>query len=298
MAQELLNKYVWILDTLSRFKNLSLKELSERWKNSRFSNGEGLPRRTFYNYRRAIADIFCIEIKYNAVTLEYYIDETGDDAQASINRWMLNATSTNLALSDSKDISHRIILEDVPSAREHLGAVMQAIKENRPVEFDYAPYTRVNASRDVVLEPYFMNLLRQRWYVTGRSIDNKIKTYALDRMLKVKVLSRQFSIPEDFDLGEYTRNAFGVIFSQGEVYDVILKVDVRQSKYLRTLPLHASQEESVHDSYSLFRYRLRLTPDFLSELLSMGSSVTVLAPLQLRTMITDELRRTLENYNE
>lgn len=298
MAQELLNKYVWILDTLSRFKNLSLKELSERWKNSRFSNGEGLPRRTFYNYRRAIADIFGIEIKYNAVTLEYYIDETGDDSQASINRWMLNATSTNLALSDSKDISHRIILEDVPSAREHLGAVMQAIKENRPVEFDYAPYTRVNASRDVVLEPYFMNLLRQRWYVTGRSADNKIKTYALDRMLKVKVLSRQFSIPEDFDLGEYTRNAFGVIFSQGEVYDVILKVDVRQSKYLRTLPLHASQEEAVHDSYSLFRYRLRLTPDFLSELLSMGSSLTVLAPLQLRTMITDELRRTLENYNE
>ena len=298
MIQEQLNKYIWIVDTLRRYKRLTRAELDERWKRSPFSErGEGLPRRTFYNYRQAIEEIFGLEIKYDPATFEFYIEGDGEDAGQSIVDWLLNSASTNNLLSDSRQIANRIFLEDVPSAREHLGKVIDAVKGNQQLQFDYAPYTRVNPSTDVVIEPYFLNLSKNRWYVTGRNVsDNKIKTYALDRMLNVGMLSTNFAMPEDFDPAQYSRNAFGVIFSQGKVYDVVLQADSRRAKYLRTLPLHHSQREELHDSYSLFHYRLLLTPDLLAELLSMGSSVSVVSPPELKAMMVDELKKSLDNY--
>lgn len=296
MVQEQLDKYVWLLDTISRYKRLSRQEIDDLWRKSKFSRGEGLPRRTFYNYRQAIEEIFGTEILYDTATREYYIAENPRLHGASMTDWLLNSATTNMVLGNAQDIANRILLEDVPSARQHLSTVMEAIKDNHVLEFDYAPYTRVNPSPDVILKPLFLNLLRQRWYVTGLTADDKIKTYALDRMLDAKVLPEVFTPPADFDVDEYTRFAFGVIFSQGPVYDITLRADSRRAKYLRTLPLHLSQHEEVHDSYSLFHYRLRLTPDLISEILSLGSSVTVVKPAELRAMILAELHATLKNY--
>lgn len=301
MVQEQLNKYMWVVDTLTRFKRMTRAELDHQWRRSSFSQkGEGLPRRTFYNFRQAIPEVFGLEIKYDASTREYYIDDemaaTGHGS-ASIADWLLNTAATNFVVSGSKEIASRIILEDIPSARNHLGAVMEAVKGCNLLQFDYAPYTRVNPSRNVVIEPYFLNLFKQRWYVTGRNTtDNKIKTYALDRMVKASVSTRKFTFPQGFDIDEYTRNSFGVIFTQGPVHTVVLRADSRQSKYLRTLPLHHTQREELHDSYSLFYYTLRLTPDLVSEILSMGSAVSVVSPPELRAMIKTELEKSLKNY--
>lgn len=297
MLNNLLDKYVWILDTINRYGKIGRRNLDELWKKSKFSRGEGLPRRTFYNYRLAIEEIFGIEIKYNSSTQEYYIEESPNHNGASMTDWLLNSASTNIVLGNARDIAERILLEDVPSAREHLATVMEAIRENKKLEFDYAPYTRINPSREVVIEPLFLNLFRQRWYVTGQTTDNKIKTYALDRMLNAKMLQVPATAIDNFDVDEYTRYAYGVIFSKGKPHDIVLRVNSNRAKYLRTLPLHTSQREEIHDRYSLFYYKLRLTPDFISEILSLGASVTVVSPLELRTMVLDELRRTLDNYS-
>ena len=88
------------------------------------------------------------------------------------------------------------------------------------------------------------------------------------------------------------------MFSQGDVKEVALRTDSRQAKYLRALPLHHSQREAIHDNYSVFYYRLRLTPDLVQELLSMGSAVTVVSPPELRAMMVTQLRDTLANYDK
>ncbi|MDE5935396.1 MAG: WYL domain-containing protein, partial [Muribaculaceae bacterium] len=256
------------------------------------------PRRTFYNYRRAIEDVFGIEIRYNSSTFEYYIEESDEPRRgATITDWLLNSAATSSVVSESRQISSRIFLEDIPSAREHLNIVIDAVKHNHPVQFDYAPYTRVNPSRDVVVEPYFLNLLRQRWYMTGRNTaDGKIKTYALDRIVKASMLPETFEIPADFDATTYSSDSFGVIFSMGKPHDIRLRVDSRRARYLRTLPLHHSQDEYIHDGFSVFTYRLRLTPDLVSEIISMGGDVTVEAPDELRAMVKDQLSKALANY--
>jgi len=86
------------------------------------------------------------------------------------------------------------------------------------------------------------------------------------------------------------------VFNKGEVKDIVLKVDSRQAKYFRALPLHHSQSETLADGFSLFHYRLKISDDFVQELLSYGPKVTVLRPAELRAIMISSLSESLANY--
>lgn len=298
MARDLLNRYIWIVDTIKRFGRISRKELDRCWANSPYSNGETrIPRRTFYNYRQAIEELFSVTILCDPVTYEYYIEEEPGSAGEQITNWLLNASATSNVLQSSREIASRIMLEEVPSAREHLAGMMEALRDRHAVTFDYHPYSRVNPSRGVEIEPWFLRIYRQIWYVTGRETSSgKDKTYALDRISNLKILPHTFTPPPDTDPKSYFKDAYGIMVDQGQTRSVVLKVDPRRAKYLRALPLHHSQQEEINDGYSRFTYRLCLTGDFVSEIISMGSQVTVEAPRELKAMVVTRLRETLANY--
>ncbi|MDE6490191.1 MAG: WYL domain-containing protein [Muribaculaceae bacterium] len=298
MAHDLLSRYIWLIDTIRSYKRITRDELNSRWRRSRFSAGDDLPRRTFYNYRQAIEDLFQINIGYDPRTFEYFI-EADDIHNESMTNWLLNSAAMNNVLSDSRRVADRIFLENIPSARAHLPLIIEAIKDPRVIRFTYQPFSRVNPSPGIMLEPYLLKIFRQRWYVAGRNVkENVVKTYALERMSDVNLLSDRFSFPEDFDPESYFNDSFGIMVDRSEVRDVAIRTDKRQAKYFRALPLHHSQREMVHDDFSIFRYRIRLTQDFVQELLSYGPRVTVLEPPELRAMITTSLRETLAAYGE
>ena len=59
----LLRRYIWLLDTLQN-QRLTFAQISEKWENSYELNDDNapLPLRTFHNHRKAIYEIFGIEI--------------------------------------------------------------------------------------------------------------------------------------------------------------------------------------------------------------------------------------------
>ncbi|MCH5326423.1 MAG: WYL domain-containing protein [Duncaniella sp.] len=299
MARNLLGRYVWIIDTIRRHGIISRDKLEQLWLRSSVSDGIPLPRRTFYNYRAAIEDLFNITIEYDRLSYGYYLSTPGGPRAEGMTDWLLNSAAMSNVLASVSDASDRIFLEDIPSARTYLSQVVTAVRERRALRFTYHPFTRSTPNRGIELEPYFLKIFRQRWYVTGRNTaDSCIKTYALDRMDEVTVADSIFEPDPDFDADEYVRDAFGIIFTQGEAHDVVLRTDPRQAKYLRALPLHHSQREVVNDSYSLFYLRLRLTEDFIQELLSLGPRVTVVSPPELKAMMVTSLKETLRLYGE
>lgn len=297
MANELLSRYIWLVDTIRRYGRITRRELDECWKHTAFSDGESiLTRRTFYNYRQAIEDLFDVNIQCDPTTYEYYIADV-DSHKESVTEWLLNAAATNDVLSSSRDISQKIFLEDVPSARQHLATVINALKSTRPLKFNYHPYTKSTPTTGIIVEPYFLKIFRQRWYLTGRVVsENRIKTYALDRISSPVVLPDNFTPDPAFDAETYSRDSFGIIFSQGEVKDIVIRTDSRQAKYFRALPLHHSQQEMIHDDFSNFSYRMRITDDLIAELLSYGPKITVISPPELRAIIRDRLTASLANY--
>ena len=188
-----------------------------------------------------------------------------------------------------------MLVEEVPSARGHLPELLDAMRENRQVVITYQPFTGDEAF-DLRLRPLFVKLRDRRWYLYADKPDNaKIKLYALDRMVKIRVTEDRFTPPEELDPAGYLAGAFGVA-----VYDDIRPCTIRVRvagdgvKYLRTLPLHASQQEvETHDDYAIFEFHVAPTPEFYQAMLNCHGNFEVLSPGNVR----EEMRRIIDGLH-
>lgn len=296
MTRDLFSRYVWIVDTISRYGRISRERLGQLWLRSSISNGQPLPERTFFHYRRSIEQNFHIDINCDD-TGHYYIDQASLSRNKSLTNLMLDNYAVNGAISDSPDASDRVEVEDVPSAREYMPMVLEAMRNSEKICFTYAGFNRSRAERDIVFAPYFLKRYKQRWYMLGlRDKDGNIRTYALDRIKEMTLLQQTFSMPEGVTAADYFGTVIGITTSQAPVHEVRLRASSRQAKYMRALPLHTSQKEEIHDDYSIFSYRLQLNYELVHEIIGFGDAVKVLDPPELRVMVTEALRAALQQY--
>ena len=243
MAQNLISKYIWIIDTLARNKRLSKEQLNSLWMRSEISSGDPLPERTFYHYRRSIEEIFNIEIKCDK-TGQYYIEESNSLRSHALTNWLLDSMAVSTAINENQPGLERIEIEDVPSAREFLPLVLEAIKDSVKLCFTYAGFSRSRAETKIIFQPYFLKRYKQRWYMIGlKEKGNSIRTYALDRVREMQLVRESFEKPGSITLEELFGNIVGVTTSKAPVRIVKLKTTPTQAKYFRALPLHSSQSE-------------------------------------------------------
>ncbi len=298
MARDLINKYVWLVDTLNRYERLTKEELRRMWLRSPVSEGEPLPDRTFYHYRRSVEEIFHIDIACDSAG-RYYLDKENSRQSKSLTNWMLDSYAVNSAISGSNAPMERVGIEDVPSAREFLPITLEAIRNSSKVTFTYAGFNRSRAEKDIVFRPYFLKRYKQRWYMIGlKEKSNGLRTYALDRVREMKITNQTFEMPENLQIDDIFGNIIGVTTSMADVKTVRLRTTTTQAKYFRALPLHASQQEEIHDNYSIFTYRLKLNYELAHEILALGDAVKVLDPPELKAMVVTQLKDTLALYDD
>ena len=296
MARDLIGKYIWIVDTLNRYGKLTREELDRLWLRSSFSDGNPMPQRTFYHYRRAIEDSFGIDIECDS-TGRYFIRQDNSSRGKAFTNWMLDSYAVSNAIKESHAPTDCVEIEDVPSAREFLPMVLEAIRNNEKIIFTYAGFNRSRAENDIQFVPYFLKRYKQRWYMIGLKEKGKsIRTYALDRIRQMSLTGLKAPSNDKPGMEELFGNIVGVTTSQAAVRTVKLKVTPTQAKYFRALPLHPSQSEETHDSFSIFTYRLKLNYELAHEILSFGDSVKVEEPPELRAMVVTQLRDTLAQY--
>ncbi len=298
MAKDLFGRYVWIVDTLNRYGKLTRAELNALWKRSSRGDGEEIPARTFFHYRRAIEENFNIDILCNARG-EYYIPEPSARQSRAVTNWMLEQHALSSAVRTSPEAAACIDVEDEPSAREFFPIVYEAATNRQKVVFAYAGFNRARTERDITFSPYLLKRYKQRWYMIGKKEKSEgLRTYALDRVKEMRLTNDHFELPEAFDPSAIFADIIGVTTSKAEVKTVKLLVDPTQAKYFRALPLHSSQQEMLGDGYSIFSYRLKLNYELVHEILSLGCAVKVLEPRELVTMVTNELHSLIDLYTD
>lgn len=298
MSKNLINKYVWLVETLYKAKKISLKEINRKWSETELSEGEELPRRTFNNWKNAAEEMFGLVIMCDKSDNRYYIENRDELGEGGFQRWLLNTMSVNNTLLENKSLSERILLENIPSGQDFLATVMEAMKKNRQLEITYKGYWS-DREHTFPVAPYCVKLFRQRWYLVGNSVyEDKIRIYAMDRVLEVNLLDESFKYPKKFNPENYFRECFGIIHDDGCTLETVkLKVSANQANYLRSLPMHHSQEEiESHEDYSIFTLRLRPTFDFQQELLWNGEAMEVLEPLWLRKEMKGKVKRMWNSY--
>jgi predicted DNA-binding transcriptional regulator YafY len=150
------------------------------------------------------------------------------------------------------------------------------------------------------VEPLALKEFKNRWYIVAKDLkDNKIKSFALDRLSGLEISKKHFQFPEDFDVNHYYKHCFGIISPEEgqQLQEVILSFDPYQGKYIKSLPLHESQEIlKDNDIELLIRLNLYITHDFLMEILSLGEYVKVIQPENLIGDLKSTFKKVLKQY--
>ena len=293
----ILKKYIWLVDTVMRAgeKGLTLKQIAERYeRDENISEGEPYARRTFQRHRDEVLDLFGIEIECYSDGSEYRYRIADIGGNDYFRHWLLDSIAVNRIVTDSREVAQYISIESSNNAA--LPIVLEALKEQRLVSFDYKPFWKESSTHYFNFQPHALKMFEHRWYLIGR-YNKTHRTFALDRMSSVEMQEESFKRDTKFDLEKMFSGAYGIIVEDIPIESIRLKVDAYQSNFLRSLPLHPSQHELKRtEEYSVFSLRVRPTFDFKQKILSLGSTVEVLQPDTLREEMKKELTAMIQKY--
>lgn len=304
MAKDRFKKYLWILNKLYTTGGISYKELVKEWEHSVLNDeSSSIPKRTFDDYRNAIEDIFDIDILCDASDgYKYKLCDAEGLRKDAVKSWLLSSFAVSNSILESRKLKRRILFERIPSGNELLMSIIDAMKESKTLRLTYQGFHHSHPIT-FLAEPYCVKVFKQRWYMVARSPEkDAVFIYALDRILQLELTNVAFTFPDSFDAEAYFGNSYGIMVTPDEldVETIRIKVTDRNNKrkYLRLLPLHASQEETERlPEYSVFTYRLYPTYDFFQEVLSHGAEIEVLSPEWVRRECREIIEEMLKNYS-
>ena len=301
MAKNLLNKYVWLVETIYKAKKITYEDINQRWLDNDMSESKPLPIRTFHKWRQAIEEMFGLIIENeNSGQYRYYIQNSEELKSGSMRSWLFNTLTVSNLMMDSVSIKDKVLFEEIPDGEQYLPVILESLKKNLVLSMTYQSYSRDEANTFEV-EPYCLKAFKQRWYLVAHSpYLNKIMIYALDRVKWLGLTDKSFKYPKNFYPEEFFDDCFGIIADQKvKVETVKLKVSAGQANYLRSLTLHQTQKEIERtDEYSIFTVRLRPTFDFRQEVLSQGCDIEVLEPEWFRKEVAEVSKHMWNKYKE
>ena len=293
---ETIMRYHLIISKLKKYP-VPLKDINEFLERESDIRGYNLVRdkRTFNRDLDAIRSIYNIDIQYNFKSKAYEIIQ---DEQNDKNLRLVEALDMFNALKISENISNVIHFEKRrPNGSEHLNGLVHSIQNRVQIQFSYQKFWE-DSPKIREVEPQALKEFKNRWYLLAVNVsDGNTRIFALDRMSALDITNLKFQHNLKIDVNEFFQNCFGIIAPQErQIEEVILSFDAYQGKYIKSLPLHETQEILV-DNKTEVRVKLKvyLTFDFIQEILSHGEKVRVIQPKNLIEQVQNIYKSALKN---
>ena len=141
MAKNLLNKYVWLVETIYKAKKISFEEINQRWLDNDLSEDKPLSIRTFHKWRQSIEEMFGLLIENeNSGQYRYYIQNADELKSGSMRSWLFNTLTVSNLMMDSVNIKDKILFEEIPDGEQFLPMILEALKKNQVLEMTYHSY--------------------------------------------------------------------------------------------------------------------------------------------------------------
>jgi predicted DNA-binding transcriptional regulator YafY len=166
-----------------------------------------------------------------------------------------------------------------------LNIYYQSFKQDKPVE--------------ISLHPYYLKQYNNRWFLFGLNENtNSISNLALDRIIEINEINKQFIENETIDFEEYFEDVVGVTVTENnEPIKVSLQISKQLFPYIESKPIHGSQKlKGRNDKGAIIELSLQLNYEFISLIFSYGEEVTVIEPEELKTILKTKAENVLKNY--
>lgn len=257
----------------------------------------GFSKRTFQRDIREIRKLFGRDIEYSKTNKGYFISQL-ETTNMNFQR-MIEAFDMFNSLNLAEDLTPFIHLEKRrPQGTENLYGLLHAIKNKFQIKFSYQKFWEEEISQRTT-EPYAMKEFKNRWYLMAKDCkDDNIKSFALDRLTELEITNKVFEFIKTYNIEESYRYCFGIISpNDEEPQEIILSFDPYQGKYIKSLPLHHTQEILIDTEDELqVKLKLCVTYDLVMELLSFGDNLKVLKPETLINEIKTAHKNAFAQY--
>ncbi|MDP2237467.1 MAG: WYL domain-containing protein [Bacteroidales bacterium] len=253
--------------------------------------------RTFQRDLRELKNLFGIEVLFSRQEKGYYILE---DDQLNIHfQRMMEAFDLLNSIHSARKLEKILLFEKrMALGTEYIALLIQAIRKRLQISFVHRKFWDKHSTMRLVC-PYAIKESQGRLYLIGKETGNPtIKTFGLDRMKSLQLTGTHFDFPIGFDPEDFFRYSFGIIAAEElEAENVELSFSFPQGNYIKTLPLHPSQEIVLENETELqIRLQLRITFDFEMELMKYGTFMRVLKPQSLVETIKNKHKLAYEQY--
>lgn len=258
--------------------------------NSNYVRNEKTIRRDFQN----IEELFGYEIEYDKSLRVYKIEKVVDDIYKEK---LLESIALMNILQQSENVNKYIHLEQKQKIdTDYLNDIIEAIKNKQVLSFTLNSYWNEATKRKCA--PIAIKEAMKRFYLIAYDLDKKeIRNYGLDRISNFRVLNEKFT-PATYNVNEMYQHAFG-IENYYDPVNVVLRFDNTQLNYLRSLPLHHSQQ-IIREEADTFTINLFVHPTYelKMEILKFGDYCEVLEPDFYREDLKNTVNKLYKKYKK
>ena len=195
---------------------------------------------------------------------------------------------------DLDEAFSRKAVEANPRDVKLFGELADAVMKRQEVAFAYRKLGSDTAEIRRV-RPYHLGEVEGGWYLIAHDIERQaLRTFALPRVTRLKISTKNFERPIDFDGKRHLAGSFGVWNVAGDSTRHLVRVEL--SGYAAQLASerrwHPSQEIAplnAKGSRVEVRFEVGRLEEVLRWVLSFGRQAKVLGPPELSRMIRDEL---------
>ena len=278
-----------------------------------YAEVKSFSKRTLQRDIKDIREIYHIDIQYNKSIKKYEIVEDNDLYAQNL----FEAFDVFRALQNHGNLSKLIAFDhrypkgtSHPAGTQHLSTLLQAIKQKKQLQLHYYKFWGSKEVQIRTIEPYLLKESQHRWYVLALDVDKKaLRIFGLDRIKSIEDMGmkRMYDPPKEIE--RFFDDSFGVWVDSDrtKAEKVILSFKKLEgdsfftpnpAEYLRAMPLHRSQV-FIKDTPEeiILSLRVKITPDFVKEILSYGAYVRVIEPQHLADRIKTEIKNALQLYD-
>ncbi|MBU0490066.1 MAG: WYL domain-containing protein [Bacteroidetes bacterium] len=178
---------------------------------------------------------------------------------------------------------------------EKMEQLYRHIREGNELEITYQPFDK--KSEKHIVAPYLLKEFNNRWFLIVMTHLNQVRNMPLDRILEISPTGNPIR-KGMADFHSFFSNVIGVSIPDGaQPEDVVLRFSRKRGFYVKTKPLHASQQ-IIADTKSNLDVQIRVIPNLELEALIMyfGADVQVIKPESLAEKIKKNHQEAVGKY--
>ncbi|MET3538314.1 helix-turn-helix transcriptional regulator [Chryseobacterium limigenitum] len=179
---------------------------------------------------------------------------------------------------------------------EHIDVLYEGILNKKVLNILYKSFN-ARESSNFVVHPQLLKEFNNRWFLICLH-KGKMYNLALDRMESIEADEKIKYIDQDLDGDEYFKDIVGVTVSPTmEPRNVVFFVDSSNAPYVKTKPLHKSQEIiSENEEGTVFKICVQINNELERLLLGFGNCLIVHKPRKLRLRMEEKFKSGSQNY--